>query len=69
LKQPSDISLTTHHGENHGCAKITSQTALEIMRLREEYGYGGRRISKMLGVSKATVDGILYYNTWKELRL
>lgn len=68
LKTPSDIKLTTHHCESHGGAKITNEIALEIIRIRKEYGYGGRKISKMLGVSRGIVNGILYQNNWKELK-
>lgn len=53
-------------GESHGKAIITESDVYKILKIRDEKGYGCRKIAKTLGINRGIVNGILTGRTWKE---
>lgn len=66
LRHPADMKKYTPKGEQRYNAKITEEMVYKILKLREETGYGCRRIAKILGINHGIVNGILTGRTWKE---
>lgn len=66
LRHPANMKKYSPKGEQHYRAKITKEIVYEILKIRDETGYGCRRIAKILGISYGTVDAILRGKTWKK---
>lgn len=69
LRHPAKMSLFSHRGEAHHSSKITENTVREIWAIRKEFGYGCRKIAKMLNVSVGAVNGVLYKKNWSHIKL
>ena len=69
LRHPAKMEGKAPVGENHGRSTITDEMARAVLRIREEKGYGSRRIAKELGISNGVTSGILYRNGWKHVNL
>jgi NUMOD4 motif/HNH endonuclease len=54
-------------GEDCASSVLTNPLVLEIREIRKNYGYGGRKIAEILGVSKDCVDGVLYKRAWSHI--
>lgn len=65
LRHPSD-GKNAKRGSGHYLATISEDIVYEILKIRDQTGYGCRRIAKMFGVSRGVISGILSGRTWKE---
>lgn len=68
LRHPADMRKVAKRGEENRWAKITVEDAKHVLQIREETGFGERRISKMTGLPLGAVSGIIQNRTWKHLR-
>lgn len=50
-------------GEDHQRAKISDETVGRLRELHEAQGLGSRRLAKMFGLNRRTVQDILRYRT------
>ena len=66
LRQPANMKDKVAKGENHCFAIITEDIVYKILAMRDETGYGCRKIAKILGINRGIVNGILTGRTWKE---
>ena len=53
-------------GTGHHFATISEDVVYEILRIRDQTGYGCRKIGKMLNLSRSVVNHIISGNSWKE---
>lgn len=54
-------------GTRHWKVALTPDLVRKIRKLRRENGYGGWKISKLLGASKGAVDGVIGGKNWKHV--
>ena len=65
LRRPADMVKYAPKEELHYKAKITKEIVRKILEIRDNTGFGCRKIAKMLGVDRGIVNGILTGRTWK----
>lgn len=53
-------------GTDNHFATISEDVVYEILMIRDQTGYGCRRIGKMLNISRSVVNHILSGHSWKE---
>jgi len=66
LRHPADVATYAPREEQHYNAIITSDIVCTILKIRDDTGFGCRKIAKMLGLSRGLVNGILSGKSWKE---
>lgn len=54
-------------GENHGRSVLTESHVPIIEKLRNEEGWGKKKIAKLLGVSTSTISYVLNGRNWKQV--
>ena len=67
LRHPANMAMYAPRGENHYRSEISEEDVLKVLKLREETGYGGRKLAKMTGLSRGTVDAIIFGKSWKHI--
>jgi hypothetical protein len=55
---------TKNRGEDIGTSKLTVERVLEIKKLREETGYGGLKLSRILNLPVSTIESVIYNKNW-----
>lgn len=65
LRNPWNGKNARKGTDNH-FATISEDVVYEILRIRDQTGYGCRRIGKMLNLSRSVVNHILSGHSWKE---
>jgi len=58
----------SHQGENHHCAKLTTEKVKAMRALKEEKDLCIRCIAIMYGVAYGTAWDALTYVTWKHIK-
>lgn len=53
---------TSNRGERHGASKMSKSDVLEVRRLCESVSQ--RKLAKMFGVSRRTIEDIIHARTW-----
>lgn len=56
-----------HKGENHHCAKLSEEQALEILRAHPWPRHYAKLKANEFGVSKHTIYSICYRKSWTHL--
>lgn len=67
LRHPANMKEYSPRGEKHYKATIDKDMVYKILRMRDETGFGCRKIASALNVSRGAVDGILIGKTWKDV--
>ena len=66
LRHTANMKEKAVRGEKHCRATITEDDVYRILKARDETGYGCRKLSKMLGISRGVINPILNGRSWKE---
>lgn len=66
LRHTANMKEKAVRGEAHCCATITEEVVYKILKMRDETGYGCRRIAKALNINRSVVNHILSGHSWKE---
>lgn len=56
-------------GENHGNSVLSEYEVIQIKTLRQNNGWGSKKIAKYLSLPKEAVSGVIYNNRWKHIIL
>ena len=67
LRHPADMEKFAPRGEKHYRSEISEEDVLKILNLRKETGFGGRKLAKITGLSRGTVDAIIFGKSWKHI--
>jgi hypothetical protein len=67
LRKPADMKEKSPKGENHYNSKITIKEVINICKIRKETNMGSRKMEKLLGISKGTINSIIYGKSWKHI--
>lgn len=67
LRKPANMKLYAPKGEQHYNVKLTEKDVRYILQLRNEYGYGERKLSKITCFSRGTIGNILSNRSWKHI--
>lgn len=66
LRHKANMKEKAVRGEKHCRATIKEEDVYRILKAKDETGYGCRRLSKMLGISRGVINNILIGKSWKE---
>ena len=54
-------------GDENKASKLTEKDVLEIRRMRSEYNYSLKEITKMFNVGRNSISNVLNKKTWKHI--
>ena len=67
LRHPANMKKYSPRGKEHYNATIDEDMVCKILKMRDETGFGCRKIANRFNISRGVVGGILTGKTWKDV--
>jgi len=67
LRSSPNLKGKVAYGEKHHFSTITEEEVIKILKINKTYGYGCRKIAKILGLSRGLIQHILSGHSWKHI--